>query len=140
MSNNVKSKAKAAKKRAQLKNLRLKEEQALANNAARLCALTSGFSRTKRTAAEVAAFEQSKMPKYNVPKREIAHVEQRFIGPDAKPKQVLSPEMAEREQAAQERYKEMKKLVQPLYNKGGPQYPDASAVEAARRGELRRRS
>jgi len=110
-------------------------------NAQRLCALTSGFAKTARKTDHVQAFEKSKMPQY-VTKRSVSHVEDanRFIAPPPKPKQVLTPEMEQREKAAQERYAQMKSLVQPLYNKGGPQYPDASAVEAARRGELRRRS
>jgi hypothetical protein len=52
----------------------------------------------------------------------------------------LSPEMQKREEAALARYHEMKKLVQPLFNKGGLQYPDAGTIEAIKRGETRRRS
>jgi hypothetical protein len=136
----LKSKAKAAKRREQNRKQQEIDAASVVANAERLRAMTSGFARTPRSVAQEQAFAQSKMPKYRVDSREVQHVEKRFVAPEPQPRPYLSAEMAAREEAAQERYREMKSLVQPLYNKGGPQYPDASAIEAARKGELRRRS
>ena len=136
-----KSKAKAAKRREQMKQQKMLEEQSIKNNAARICALTTGFGRTKRTVKVEETFKAAKMPSYKKDfRKSVHHAEDRFPKIEAKQKRVLTPEMAEREKAAQERYHEMKKLVQPLGNKMGLQYPDADFIEASKRGELRRRS
>jgi len=136
----LKSKAKAQKKRDRCKFQREQEQQALAANVERLKTMTSGFARTNRTDADVRAFEQAKMPVYAQSAVKVSHVEKRFIGPEEKPKQVLSPEMARREQQAQERYREIQKRVDIGYNKGGLMLLSEGEVEAMRRGELRRRS
>lgn len=138
-----KSKARAARQRENRKRESLLEEQKAAENLQRLKGMTAGFARTVRKQSHEAQFKAAKMPSYKVDTRKnVQHsTKDRFAGPSTNTsKPVLSPEMQKREDAALAQYHEMKKLVQPLYNKGGPQYPDASAIEAMKRGELRRRS
>lgn len=140
----LKSKAKAQKQREHNKRLHEQELQKTQSNALRLRAMTSGFARTERRAQDEQAFRESKTPTYAFERRvTVVHdkpLDERFTARSSEVRQLLSPEMAAREAAAVERYEEMKKMVQPLYNKGGLQYPDAGAVEAAKKGELRRRS
>lgn len=137
----LKSKAKAAKARERVKEQRAAEEQKIANNAARLCALTSGFGRTKRKPKTEAKYAASKMPSYQMDSRKtVLHTEDRFTQAKAKPKQVLSPEMLARDQVAHERTREIQKRVDQAYNKGGLMLLSESEFQAMQRGELRRRS
>ena len=138
----LKSKAKAAAVREKNKKQQLQEQQQMEARIQALKNMTSGFARTQRTAKIEQQFQQSKIPVYErrstvVPTRSL---DERFPISVAKPTQRLSEEMQVREAVAKERYEEMKKMVQPLFNKGGLQYPDAGAIEAAKKGELRRRS
>jgi hypothetical protein len=137
----LKSKARAARKREHAKQQRAADEQRVQDNAVRLKTMTAGFGRTERTDKQVQAFKQSKMPTYNVDTRKhIHHGEDRFSGKLAKPKEVLSEEMQERDRLAHERTHEIQKRVDQVYNKGGLQLMSESEFQAMQRGELRRRS
>jgi hypothetical protein len=137
----LKSKAKAARKREHAKQQRAVDEQRVQDNAGRLKTMTSGFARTERTAKVEKAFKQAKMPSYNVDTRKnVRHGDDRFSTRVAKPKQVLSEEMQERDRLAHERTREVRKRVDQVYNKGGLQLMSESEFQAMQRGELRRRS
>lgn len=142
----LKSKAKAAKKREQLKQQR---EREIAKDLAKVQEMktrTAGFARTERTAAHKQAFEASKMPVY-AKQRVVVHTRsdaERFdLSYGNKRPAVVgeaTPEMLEREAQAQERTKLFKNRVAPAYNKGGLQLLSEGEVAAEKRGELRRRS
>jgi len=80
------------------------------------------------------------MPQYPVVRREVHHVEKRFVAPDPEPRPYLSPEMAEREARAQEHFRQLQSRIGPSFNKGPLQLLTDSELAAEKRGELRRRS
>jgi len=128
----LKSKAKAAKTRAHKKLMATQEVQKLERNAERLKSMTGGFAIDKR---------QSKKEVQPVLYRNY----QGFVegSPDpvyvAKSVPQYTEDMALREQRAQAQIKERKKLVMPLFNKGGLQLPTEADLVASKRGELKRR-
>lgn len=134
------SKARAAKKREHLKRLQEHEVQKELKQTME-AQKSPGFSGIK---PKTKSFHKSKIPDYSRGRIEVNRVEERHGPVVTKSKPVvmgeLTPEMIERERAAQEEYEVKKSFVQPIYNKGGYQYPDAGAIEAAMKGELRRRS
>jgi len=142
----LKSKAKAAKKREQLK---LQRQQEVARDVAKVAELksrTSGFARTQRTKAHEQAFVASKMPVY-ARQQTVTHRQseaERFDLSYGKKRAAVvgdaTPEMLQREADAVERTKMFKNRVAPAYNKGGLQLLSEGEVAAERRGELRRRS
>jgi hypothetical protein len=139
----LKSKAKAERKREQLKLQRALEEQKLQDSVDRLKTMTSGFARTKRTDRQQAIFEASKMPQY-ARQREVtrsADLSDRFTGKGrAIPTKHNDPIMQARDEAAHERTKEIMKRVDIGYNKGGLMLLSESEFAAMKKGELKRRS
>lgn len=141
----LKSKAKAAKKRDQVKAQQEKDRQALIGNAVKLQTMTSGFARTERSKDHVVLFEQSKMPQYvkNTPITHSHDLADRF-DMTLKSKPVVMGEATEdllrRQAEAVERAKEYKSRVGPAYNKGPTVLLSEGEIAAEKRGELRRRS
>lgn len=142
----LKSKAKAARKREQLKASREREIQKDLERVSELKTRTAGFARTSRSEAVEAAFKQSKMPTY-AKQRAVEHTRstaERFdLSYGNKRPAVMgeaTAEMIERQAQAQEQAKLFKNRVAPVGNKMGPQLLTDSELAAERRGELRRRS
>lgn len=131
------SKAKAAKKREQVKRQQDEEARQLAANAERLKNMKGGFS--------LAGYTGKPKSKEYIPPQVMRR---EYVGntpakPDpvyvAKARPNYSPEMLAREKAAQDEIALKKSLSMPLYNKGGNQVPTSMDLEAFRNGELRRR-
>ena len=138
----LKSKAKAAKRREQLKTARELDQQRTSQKAEQLKAATSGFARTPRGKAIVEHYEAAKMPQY-VKKKPVHHAgddAERFTGKPIVNAPILSEDMQKREQAAQQRTREIQKRVDVGYNKGGLMLLSESEFAAMQKGELRRRS
>lgn len=129
---------------------RLREQEVLdrdlANNLKRLKSLTGGFARpgTKAQAGLRKKVEnQAQLVKFG-PRLQM-DINQRLPAKvDPVPKVPEAPQyegmMAEREEAAQQRTREMKARVGPVGNKMGSQYLTDADLADERRGLLRRRS
>lgn len=143
----LRSKAKAAKKRDQLKQQRIAEVAKVNARVTELKTRTAGFARSKRTPEQELAYERSKIPQY-VNKRPgvVAHagdLSERFdMRLRSKPVVMgdLTDELAQRQADAVERAKEYKSRVGPAYNKGPTVLLSEGEIAAEKRGELRRRS
>lgn len=142
----LKSKAKAAKKREQLKAQR---ERDIAKDLAKVQEMktrTSGFAKTERKDVHKQAFEASKMPVY--PKQHaVQHARseaERFdLSYGNKRPAVMgeaSEDMLKREEQAREDARKFKARIGPAYNKGPIVLLSEGEIEAEKRGELRRRS
>jgi hypothetical protein len=133
-------KAKAAIARDKERARKLQEEQQVAARFQALKSMTSGFAKTTRSSKVEREFIQAKMPVYRtsgiVNNRSAA---ERFPVTVMKVQPRLTGEMAEREEAAKDRYREIQNRVGPTYNKGGDMLMSESEYAAMKRGELRRR-
>lgn len=142
----LKSKAKAAKKREQLKAVR---EREIAKDLAKVQEMktrTAGFARTERRPEHKQAFEQSKMPVY-AKQRTVQHTRseaERFdLSYGNKRPAVMgeaTDELLKREEQAREDTRKFKARIGPAYNKGPIVLLSEGEIAAEKRGELRRRS
>ena len=116
------------------RNLKLQAEAKLEKERNRILNLKGGFGLADHK------------PK---PKVKVAPMYRNFEGrlpakPDpvhvsTKQRVILSEEMQRREEIAQEEIKVKQSLVQPIFNKGAPQYLSGADLEDFCKGELRRR-
>jgi hypothetical protein len=128
-----------------------REEAELAANYKRLQGLRGGFARRVEKVEVVGEIRKDIKRKQKTLEQHVQFgtrfkVEARLpakVDPAPEHKELskkLSPEMEKREEAAQERYKEMKSQVVPAYNKGGLQYLYGQDWIDFQKGLNRRRS
>jgi len=133
-------KAKAAKEREKERARKLQEVQQVEARFQALKSMTSGFAKISRSPKVEQEFISAKMPVYRTSGIVNTRTpEQRFPATVMKVQPRLTGEMAEREEAAKERYREIQNRISPAYNKGGDQLLSESEYAAMKRGELRRR-
>lgn len=118
----------ADRKRAENKANAVRELQQLADNALRLKTMTGGFSKSPKTSSCGGPNLQQISKKSVLAKKVFVRDTPKYpslvsVGSSpVKIKPVLSPEMQQRELAAQKEIERKKKRVAILYNKGGYQY------------------
>jgi len=145
----LRSKAKAEKKREQLRLQREREVAAVNARVAELMTRTAGFARSPRPPEMDEAYNRAKIPVY-ARQNKVHHVgtlHSRFDMSVTPKKPVVvgdggetSEELMLREVKALERTREIQKRVDVAFNKGGLQLLSEGEFEAMRKGELRRRS
>ena len=133
-------KAKAALARDKERARKLEEVQQVEARFQALKTMTSGFAKTSRSPKVEQEFISAKMPMYRTSGIVNTRSEaERFPVTLMKAQLRLTGEMAEREEAAKERYREIQNRIAPPGNKMGDQLLSESEYAAMKRGELRRR-